>query len=317
MGKKYVYDFSEGSMDMKTLLGGKGANLCEMTKLGIPVPSGFVISTEACIAYGKAGNKFPNGLQEEVAEHLARLEERTGKSLGDPENPLLVSVRSGAMFSMPGMMDTVLNLGLNDESVQGLAAMTGDERFAFDAYRRFIQMFGKVVKEVDGQIFEDGITAQREKAGVQYDNELSPADLKQLVSGFKKILREETGESFPEDPRAQLEMAIKAVFQSWGNPRAVTYRRHYNISDDLGTAVNVQQMVFGNMGDDSGTGVAFTRNPSTGEKEIFGDYLINAQGEDVVAGIRKTKKLSELAEDMRSEERRVGKEGRSRWSAEQ
>ncbi|GBE58355.1 pyruvate, phosphate dikinase [bacterium BMS3Abin01] len=298
MGKKYVYDFSEGSMDMKPLLGGKGANLCEMTKLGIPVPSGFVISTEACIAFGKAGNEFPDGLQEEVAEHLAGLEERTGKSLGDPDNPLLVSVRSGAMFSMPGMMDTVLNLGLNNDSVLGLAAMTGDERFAFDAYRRFIQMFGKVVKEVDGQMFEDAITARREKAGVQFDNELSATDLKQLVSEFKKILRDETGESFPEDPPVQLEMAIKAVFQSWGNPRAVTYRRHYNISDDLGTAVNVQQMVFGNMGDDSGTGVAFTRNPSTGDKEIFGDYLINAQGEDVVAGIRKTRKLSEMGEDM-------------------
>jgi pyruvate,orthophosphate dikinase len=300
MGKKYVYDFSEGSRDMKPLLGGKGANLCEMTNLGIPVPSGFVISTEACIAYGKAGNTFPDGLDEEIAEHLSGLEERTGKQLGDPENPLLVSVRSGAMFSMPGMMDTVLNLGLNDQSVKGLAAMTSDERFAYDAYRRFIQMFGKVVKEVDGQIFEDAITAQREKAGVQFDNELSPDDLKQLVERFKGILKDETGESFPEDPRVQLEEAIKAVFQSWGNPRAVTYRRHYNISDDLGTAVNVQQMVFGNMGDDSGTGVAFTRNPSTGEKEIFGDYLINAQGEDVVAGIRKTRKLADMPNDMPS-----------------
>ena len=300
MGKKYVYDFAEGSRDMKRLLGGKGANLCEMTNLGIPVPSGFVISTEACIAYGEAGNQFPDGLDEEIAAHLSDLESSTGKTLGDDDNPLLVSVRSGAMFSMPGMMDTVLNLGLNDDSVQGLSKMTGDERFAYDAYRRFIQMFGKVVKEVEGQVFEDAITVQREKAGVEFDNELSSADLRELVASFKQILKDETGESFPEDPREQLEMSIKAVFQSWGNPRAVTYRRHYDIPDDLGTAVNVQQMVFGNMGDDSGTGVAFTRNPSTGEKEIFGDYLINAQGEDVVAGIRKTRKLAEMKDDLPS-----------------
>lgn len=298
MGKKYVYDFSEGSREMKALLGGKGANLAEMTNLGIPVPNGFTITTEACIAYGKLGNKFPEGLEDEVSEHLARLEGKTGKRLGQPDNPLLVSVRSGAMFSMPGMMDTVLNLGLNDESVKGLAIQTGDERFAYDAYRRFIQMFGKVVMEVDGQLFEDAISRQRQKAGVKFDHELSPGDLRELVAIFKQILEKETGSSFPSDPREQLDLAIQAVFRSWGNPRAVTYRRHYNISDDLGTAVNVQQMVFGNMGNDSGTGVAFTRNPSTGEKEIFGDYLVNAQGEDVVAGIRKTKKLSEMKEDL-------------------
>ncbi|MHB9111432.1 MAG: pyruvate, phosphate dikinase [Thermoleophilia bacterium] len=298
MGKKYVYDFSEGSKDMKDLLGGKGANLAEMTSMGIPVPDGFTITTEACIAYGKQGNQFPDGLDVEIESHLIRLEEATSKKLGDPENPLLVSVRSGAKFSMPGMMDTVLNLGLNDDSVQGLARKTGDDRFAWDAYRRFIQMFGKVVMEVDGQLFEDAIIVRRDEAGVKFDNELNPDQLRVLVEDFKQILEKETSRSFPSEPREQLELSIQAVFRSWGNPRAVTYRRHYNISDDLGTAVNVQLMVFGNMGDDSGTGVAFTRNPSTGEKEIFGDYLTNAQGEDVVAGIRKTKKLSEMKDEM-------------------
>ncbi len=298
MSKKYVYDFSEGSKDMKDLLGGKGANLAEMTNLGIPVPDGFTITTEACIAYGKLGNEFPEGLEEEVESHLLRLEEPTGKKLGDPDNPLLVSVRSGARFSMPGMMDTVLNLGLNDDSVKGLARKTNDERFAYDAYRRFIQMFGKVVMEVEGQLFEDALTEARDKAGVKFDNELSPVQLQEVVEVFKQILERETGISFPSDPRQQMKLAIQAVFRSWGNPRAVTYRRHYNISDDLGTAVNVQLMVFGNMGDDSGTGVAFTRNPSTGDKEVFGDYLTNAQGEDVVAGIRKTKKLADMKTEM-------------------
>ncbi|MFA6000697.1 MAG: pyruvate, phosphate dikinase [Thermoleophilia bacterium] len=298
MGKKYVFDFSEGSKDMKDLLGGKGANLAEMTNIGCPVPDGFTITTEACIAYGKQGNKFPEGLDSEIEGHVVRLEETTGKKLGDSDNPLLVSVRSGAKFSMPGMMDTVLNLGLNDESVKGLAKMTGDDRFAWDAYRRFIQMFGKVVMEVDGQLFEDAITVRRDEAGVKFDNELTPDQLRLLVDDFKNILEKETGRSFPSQPREQLELSIQAVFRSWGNPRAVTYRRHYNISDDLGTAVNVQLMVFGNMGDDSGTGVAFTRNPSTGERENFGDYLTNAQGEDVVAGIRKTKKLSEMKDEM-------------------
>ncbi|MHB8159986.1 MAG: pyruvate, phosphate dikinase [Thermoleophilia bacterium] len=298
MSIKYVYDFSEGSKDMKNLLGGKGANLAEMTNLGIPVPDGFTITTEACIAHGKLGNQFPEGLDKEIENHLVRLEETTGKKLGDPDSPLLVSVRSGAKFSMPGMMDTVLNLGLNDDSVQDLAKKTGDERFAWDAYRRFIQMFGKVVMEVEGQLFEDAITARRNEAGVKFDNELNPENLRALVEDFKQILEKETGGSFPNEPREQLELSIQAVFRSWGNPRAVTYRRHYNISDDLGTAVNVQLMVFGNMGDDSGTGVAFTRNPSTGDKEIFGDYLTNAQGEDVVAGIRKTKKLADMKDEM-------------------
>ncbi|MDO8737140.1 MAG: pyruvate, phosphate dikinase [Thermoleophilia bacterium] len=300
MSKKYVYDFSEGSKEMKDLLGGKGANLAEMTSMGIPVPDGFTITTEACIAYGKEGNKFPDGLDAEIESHLVRLEESTGRKLGDAESPLLVSVRSGAKFSMPGMMDTVLNLGLNDDSVLGLASKTGDDRFAWDAYRRFIQMFGKVVMEVEGQLFEDAITARRDEAGVKFDNELNPEQLQLLVKDFKKILEKETGRSFPSEPREQMELSIQAVFRSWGNPRAVTYRKHYSISDDLGTAVNVQLMVFGNMGDDSGTGVAFTRNPSTGEKEIFGDYLTNAQGEDVVAGIRKTKKLAEMENEMPS-----------------
>ncbi|MHB1389791.1 MAG: pyruvate, phosphate dikinase [Thermoleophilia bacterium] len=298
MSKKYVYDFSEGSRDMKDMLGGKGANLAEMTNMGIPVPDGFTITTEACIEYGRVGNNYPDGLETEVEAHLDRLEQSTGMKLGDADNPLLVSVRSGAKFSMPGMMDTVLNLGLNDDSVKGLAKQTSDDRFAYDAYRRFIQMFGKVVMEVDGQLFEDALTTARDQAGVKFDNELSPDQLLAVVAVFKQVLETETGRSFPDDPREQLTLSIQAVFRSWGNPRAVTYRRHYNISDDLGTAVNVQLMVFGNMGDDSGTGVAFTRNPSTGEKEIFGDYLTNAQGEDVVAGIRKTKKLADMNEEM-------------------
>ncbi|MHB1056246.1 MAG: pyruvate, phosphate dikinase, partial [Thermoleophilia bacterium] len=284
--------------DMKEMLGGKGANLAEMTNMGIPVPDGFTITTEACIEYGKVGNSYPDGLEAEVEAHLDRLEQSTGMKLGDADNPLLVSVRSGARFSMPGMMDTVLNLGLNDDSVKGLAKQTSDDRFAYDAYRRFIQMFGKVVMEVDGQLFEDALTVARDQAGVKFDNELSPDQLQAVVAVFKHVLETETGRSFPDDPREQLTLSIQAVFRSWGNPRAVTYRRHYNISDDLGTAVNVQLMVFGNMGDDSGTGVAFTRNPSTGEKEIFGDYLTNAQGEDVVAGIRKTKKLADMNDEM-------------------
>lgn len=294
---KYVYDFDEGDAGMKNLLGGKGSNLAEMTRLGLPVPPGFTITTEACNYYTREG-KYPEGLQEEIDEHLRRLEERMGKRLGDKEDPLLVSVRSGAAISMPGMMDTVLNLGLNDESVKGLAAQTGDERFAYDAYRRFIQMFADIVMGVERDLFEEEIAKKKEEKNVSQDVELTAEDWKELVEKFKAIVREKAGRGFPSDPREQLDLAIQAVFRSWNNPRAITYRKQYDIPDDLGTAVNVQTMVFGNKGNDSATGVCFTRDPSTGEKRRFGEYLVNAQGEDVVAGIRTPKGLGELAEEM-------------------
>jgi pyruvate,orthophosphate dikinase len=293
---KFVYDFNEGNRDMKDLLGGKGANLAEMTNLGLPVPSGFTITTEACLAY-LAKDTFPDGLMEECEEHLVRLEEAMGKKLGEDQDPLLVSVRSGAKFSMPGMMDTVLNLGLNDRSVQGLADQTRNERFAWDSYRRFVQMFGKIVLGIDADKFEEVLDEAKSKKGEgAKDTDLDADDLKKLTGQFKAIVKKDTGEDFPQDPRAQLEKAIEAVFGSWNGARAVAYRRQNKISDDLGTAVNVVAMVFGNMGEDSGTGVAFTRNPATGEKEPYGDYLPNAQGEDVVAGIRNSLKLTELAE---------------------
>jgi pyruvate,orthophosphate dikinase len=290
-----VYDFSEGSRDMRDILGGKGANVAEMTRLGLPVPRGFTITTETCMAYLRGGHAFPEGLREEIDGHLARLEEETGKRLGDPENPLLVSVRSGAKFSMPGMMDTVLNLGLNDESVEGLAARTGNARFAFDSYRRFIQMFANVVSEVEKKHFEEALEAMKTARGAQADVDLGADDLKELVGTFKAIFQEHRGEPFPQDPRAQLDAAIRAVFESWDNRRARDYRRLHRISHDLGTAVNVQQMVFGNTGPRSATGVAFTRNNVTGESgKPFGDFLVNAQGEDVVAGIRTPRPLDEL-----------------------
>ncbi len=291
---KYVYDFHEGNKDMKDLLGGKGANLAEMTNMGLPVPPGFTITTEACIAYLRRG-EFPEGLVEEVEEHLIRLEGRMGRRLGDPEDPLLVSVRSGAKFSMPGMMDTVLNLGLNDASVEGLARRSGDLRFARDAYRRFIQMFGKIVMGVPGEAFEEALERAKEAKfpGAQ-DTDLDAEDLARLIEEFRRIYREHVGAEFPADPREQLRLAIEAVFRSWNGKRARDYRRQNKISDDLGTAVNVVAMVFGNRGEDSGTGVAFTRDPATGEKVPYGDYLPNAQGEDVVAGIRNTLPLAEL-----------------------
>ena len=291
---KWVYLFSEGSKDLRDLLGGKGAGVAEMTRAGMPVPPGFTITTEACREYYALGRQFPNGLWDQVAVMLARVEEQTGKRLGDERNPLLVSVRSGAKFSMPGMMDTVLNLGLTARTLEGLRALTGDERFALDAYRRFIQMFGKIVKGIDGDLFEEALSAAKKRAGVATDPELRPDDLRKVVDEFKAIYREHTGEEFPEDPQAQLHQAIEAVFASWNTDRAVAYRRMERIPDDLGTAVNVQMMAFGNMGDDSGTGVAFTRNPITGEKELYGDYLVNAQGEDVVAGIRETEPIGAL-----------------------
>jgi pyruvate,orthophosphate dikinase len=292
---KYVYDFAEGNKDMKDLLGGKGANLAEMTNMGLPVPPGFTITTEACLTYLASGGP-PAGLMDEVEEHLAKLESDMGKRLGDAEDPLLVSVRSGAKFSMPGMMDTVLNLGLNDDSVKGLAKQSGDdERFAWDAYRRFVQMFGKIVMDIPANLFEDALDAAKEAKfeGAQ-DTDLDADELKALHGRFLEIYKEQTGSEFPKDPREQMRLATEAVFASWNGKRAVDYRRQNKISDDLGTAVNIVAMVFGNRGDDSGTGVAFTRDPATGENIPYGDYLPNAQGEDVVAGIRNTLHLSEL-----------------------
>jgi pyruvate,orthophosphate dikinase len=291
----YVYDFSEGNKDMKDLLGGKGANLAEMTNMGLPVPHGFTISTEACLAYLEAGG-FPDGLADEVEAHVQTLESSMGKQLGDPSDPLLVSVRSGAKFSMPGMMDTVLNLGLNEESLKGLAEQSGgDMRFARDAYRRFIQMFGKIVMDVPADAFEEALDRAKEAKGEgASDTDLDADDLAALATEFLGIYRKHTGQEFPTDPREQMRLAIEAVFKSWNGKRAIDYRRQNKISDSLGTAVNVQSMVFGNRGDDSGTGVAFTRDPSTGEKLPYGDYLGNAQGEDVVAGIRNTLPLADL-----------------------
>ena len=291
---KWVYDFSEGDASQKNLLGGKGANLAEMTNLGLPVPPGFTITTEACNAYRKAGQEFPDGLLDEAAEHRKSLEEAMGRAIGDPKDPLLVSVRSGAPFSMPGMMDTVLNVGLNDDSVEGLIAQTESERFAWDSYRRLLQMYGKTVMGVEGELFEEAIEAAKEKKGVSNDLELDTEDLKELVGRFKEIVAKEAGRGFPQDPTEQLHLSIEAVFRSWDNRRARDYRRRNKISDDLGTAVNVQSMVFGNKGEDSGTGVAFTRDPSSGEKKPYGDYLVDAQGEDVVAGIRNTLKLEDM-----------------------
>jgi pyruvate, orthophosphate dikinase len=292
---KYVYDFHEGNRDMKDLLGGKGANLAEMTNMGLPVPPGFTITTEACLEF-LANDGAPPGMLEEAGEHLAHLQETMGRTLGDPDDPLLVSVRSGAKFSMPGMMDTVLNLGLNDESVKGLVKQTGgDMRFANDAYRRFIQMFGKIVMDVPADAFEHALDEAKDAKGPgTQDTDLDAHDLAGLIERFRAIYQEHTGEEFPQDPKEQLRLAIEAVFRSWNGRRAIDYRRQNKISDDLGTAVNIQAMVFGNRGDDSGTGVAFTRDPSTGEKVPYGDYLPNAQGEDVVAGIRNTLPLAEL-----------------------
>jgi len=294
---KYVYDFSEGNKDMKDLLGGKGANLAEMTNMGLHVPPGFTATTEACLTYLARGT-WPDGLEAEVEEHLKGLEAAMSKRLGDPDDPLLVSVRSGAKFSMPGMMDTVLNLGLNDDSVQGLAKQSdGDWRFAYDSYRRFVQMFGKIVMGIPGEAFEHKLDEYKARRGEgATDTDLDADDLKSLLNDFRAIYKEHVGSDFPQDPREQQKLAIEAVFKSWNGKRAIDYRRQNKISDDLGTAVNVVAMVFGNRGMDSGTGVAFTRDPATGEKVPYGDYLENAQGEDVVAGIRNTKRLQELEE---------------------
>ncbi|MGH9765606.1 MAG: pyruvate, phosphate dikinase, partial [Blastocatellia bacterium] len=299
---KYVYLFANGKSDgrgyMKDLLGGKGAGLSEMTNAALPVPPGFTITTEGCNDYYGAGETMPEGLWDQAITSLREVENAAGKKFGDTSDPLLVSVRSGAKFSMPGMMDTVLNLGLNDDTVHGLASLTLNERFAFDAYRRFIQMFGKIVLGVDGEMFDRVFDDAKHKAKAKLDTDLTADDLKKICEEFKKIIHTATGSDFPTDPYMQLDAAIKAVFRSWNGDRAKAYRRREKIPDNLGTAVNVVTMVFGNMGNDSGTGVAFTRNPATGEKGLFGDYLQNAQGEDVVAGIRTPKHISELSQDL-------------------
>ncbi|MDD6612586.1 MAG: pyruvate, phosphate dikinase [Clostridiales bacterium] len=296
--KKWVYEFHEGNADMRPLLGGKGANLAEMTNLGLPIPNGFTVTTEACTDYYKQGRQISQEIQDQIFAALAVLEEQRGKKFGDESDPLLVSVRSGARASMPGMMDTILNLGLNDVSVEGFAQKTGNPRFAYDSYRRFIQMFSDVVMEMSKKFFEGILDEIKQAKGAKYDTDLTAEDLKEVIARYKAIYKEKMGEEFPQDPKVQLMEAVKAVFRSWDNPRAIVYRRMNDIPGDWGTAVNVQSMVFGNMGDTSGTGVAFTRNPSTGEKGIFGEYLINAQGEDVVAGIRTPQPITKLAEDL-------------------
>ena len=298
MSKKYVYLFSEGDGSMRELLGGKGANLAEMTKLGLPVPQGFTISTEACTQYYEDGRKINDEIQAEIMEYIGKMEEIVGKKFGDHENPLLVSVRSGARASMPGMMDTILNLGLNEEVVEVMAKKSGNPRWAYDCYRRFIQMYSDVVMEVGKKYFEELIDKMKEEKGVTMDTELTAEDLKELANQFKAEYKAKLGEDFPSDPKEQLMGAVKAVFRSWDNPRANVYRRMNDIPYSWGTAVNVQMMAFGNMGDTSGTGVAFTRNPATGEKKLFGEFLMNAQGEDVVAGVRTPQTIDQLAEVM-------------------
>ncbi|CFY00351.1 Pyruvate, phosphate dikinase [Syntrophomonas zehnderi OL-4] len=296
--KKFIYLFEEGKSDMKNVLGGKGANLAEMTRIGLPVPPGFTITTEACNEYQNLKGSFPSGLMEDAFAALTVLEQKTGKHFGSKENPLLVSVRSGAAVSMPGMMDTILNLGLNDESVQGLADLTGDERFAYDCYRRFIQMFSDVVLEINHVLFEEVVEKYKRKLSLIFDYEIPAPEMKEIIKEYKAIVLKEKGYEFPQDVRDQLYRAIKAVFDSWNNQRAIVYRRINKIPDDIGTAVNIQCMAFGNMGDDCGTGVAFTRSPSTGEKLLYGEFLINAQGEDVVAGIRTPMPISKLQEEL-------------------
>lgn len=299
---KMVYYFgpgrTEGDRSMRNLLGGKGANLAEMTSLGVPVPAGFTITTQVCTDYYKNDQNWPEDLQDQILENLAKVEEAMGSKFGSADNPLLLSVRSGARVSMPGMMDTILNLGLNDTTVQGLINKSGNPRFAYDSYRRFIQMFSNVVLGVPHHHFEHLIEELKERRGVTLDTELGPDDWAALVKEFKSLVRENTGSDFPEDPTEQLKGAINAVFDSWNTPRAARYRRIHDIPNEWGTAVNVQSMVFGNLGETSGTGVAFTRDPSTGEKVYYGEYLINAQGEDVVAGIRTPEPISRLEEQM-------------------
>ena len=296
MTEKFIYDISEGDASMKPILGGKGAGVAEMMRLGVPVPDGFTVTTAACVETMNNNGEWPDGLREQIAEGLKRFEERTGRTLGGKDNPLLVSVRSGAVVSMPGMMDTILNLGISDDTVAAVAAEADNERFAWDCYRRFIQMYGEVVEGISGHLYEDALSAKKAEKGVEGDTDLTAEDLKELVAEFKQISDEALGGAWTTDPVEQLYRAVDAVFRSWGNPRAEVYRKANNISRDLGTAVNVMQMVFGNRGETSATGVCFTRNPSTGEKGIYGEFLTNAQGEDVVAGIRTPRHLSEMEE---------------------
>lgn len=303
MSKKHVYFFQQGKADgnkeMKDILGGKGANLAEMAGAGLPVPAGFTISTEVCNMFTQAGEKIPEEIENEIMDNLKKLERATKQELGNQENPLLVSVRSGAKFSMPGMMDTILNLGLNDQTVEGLAKKSRDRRFALDCYRRFIHMFGDVVLKVPKREFEEILKEKKKQHQIEYDYQLSEKALEEIISRFKEVISKKSEKKkFPQDVKEQLFMAMEAVFKSWNNPRAVTYRRLNHIPQDLGTAVNVQQMVFGNFGEKSGTGVGFTRNPSTGEKELYGEYLLNAQGEDVVAGVRTPSSLKSLKDDL-------------------
>ena len=295
---KLIYTFPEGNAQMRALLGGKGAGLAEMTNAGLPVPPGFTITTEACNAYYAAGKELPPGLWDDVLAHMSALEKETGKGFGDPKDPLLVSVRSGAAFSMPGMMDTVLNLGLNEETVQGLIKLTGNERFGYDAWRRFVAMFGRIVLDIPATEFDEPFEALKEERGVSGDTELTADDLRGIADRYRKIVQEKTGEPFPTDPDRQLELAVRAVFDSWFGKRAHDYREFNKIPHDLGTAVNVVTMVFGNMGGDSGTGVAFTRDPNTGDKALYGEYLTNAQGEDVLAGERTPAKISQMRDEL-------------------
>lgn len=298
MTEKRVWLFREGNSEMRNLLGGKGANLAEMTNLGLPVPPGLTITTETCMDYINHNNTMPKGLMDEVKTALKDIEAQTGKKFGDSENPLLVSVRSGARLSMPGMMETILNLGLNDKTVEAMIKLTNNPRFCYDSYRRFLTMFGSVAWEIDRQKFEDYLDRIKEEKGYKSDTDLNAEDWKSLIEPYKVLIKQETGKDFPQDPYVQLEESIEAVFRSWNIPRAVAYREHYKIDHNYGTAVNVQTMVFGNMGDDCATGVSFTRNPSTGENKFYGEYLTNAQGEDVVAGIRTPKPIAELEHEM-------------------
>ena len=298
MTEKRVWLFREGNASMRNLLGGKGANLAEMTNLGLPVPPGLTITTETCMDYINHGNKMPEGLMEEVKTALKDIENQTGKKFGDKENPLLVSVRSGARLSMPGMMETILNLGLNDETLQGMVNLTNNERFCYDSYRRFLTMFGSVAWDIERNLFEAELDKVKEKEGVKTDAEVSAEGLKSLIPIYKEIIKNQTGKEFPQDPYVQLQEAIEAVFRSWNIPRAVAYRNLNKIDHNFCTAVNVQTMVFGNMGNDCATGVSFTRNPATGENEFYGEYLTNAQGDDVVAGIRTPKPIKELANEV-------------------
>ena len=297
MANKWVYLFTEGNANMRELLGGKGANLAEMTGLGLPVPQGFTITTEACTQYYEDGREINAEIQAQINEYIEKMEEITGKKFGDKENPLLVSVRSGARASMPGMMDTILNLGLNEDVVEVIAKKSNNPRWAWDCYRRFIQMYSDVVMEVGKKYFEELIDKMKAERGVTYDVELTADDLKELAGQFKAEYKEKIGQDFPDDPKEQLMGAVKAVFRSWDNPRANVYRRDNDIPYSWGTAVNVQSMAFGNMGDDCGTGVAFTRDPATGEKKLMGEFLINAQGEDVVAGVRTPMPIAKMAEE--------------------